>query len=139
MKKILIGILALVSTSVFANDPCLAKGGKIANGSLGRALIRVCAFEESGIGSAIGYNDIALKSQGKTTMAVKVFLAKKSSDSLALGAQVICKKQSATNVLITFGSEPVNFCQFKDGSLIETISLSLGSLGAKELAVALKQ
>lgn len=138
MKNLLIGMLILTSASVFANDPCLTKGGKIANGSLGRGLVRVCAFEESGIGSAIGYNDIVLKNQGNTTIAVKVFLAKHSADSLALGAQVICKKQSATNVLITFGNESIDFCQFKDGSLIETISLSLGSLGAKELASALK-
>jgi hypothetical protein len=139
VKKLIIGILVLTSASVFATDACLNKGGKIINGSLEKGLVRVCAFEESGIGSAIGYNDIFLKSQGNATTAVKVFLAKKTADSLALGAKEICKKQSANNVLINFGgNESVNFCLFKDGSLIETITLSLGSAGAKELTAALK-
>lgn len=139
MKKLLIGILVLTSVSVFATDACLDKGGVIVKGSLAKSLVRICAFEESGIGSAIGYNDIFLNSQGRATLAVKVFLAKKSADSLALGAKVICNKQSAKSVLVNFESRgPVNFCQFKDGSLIETITLSLGSVGAKEIAAALK-
>lgn len=138
MKKLFICALALTSLSAFAADPCLDKGGKIVKGTLEKSLVRVCAFEESGMGSAIGYNDIALSSQGNATKAVKVFLAKKTADSLSLGAKEICKKQSASAVLINFGGSEVNFCQFKDGSLIETISLSLGSVGAKELAAALK-
>lgn len=62
MKVLIICSLFLLATTSFATDPCLGKGGKIVNGSHEKGLVRVCAFEESGIGSAIGYNDIFLKS-----------------------------------------------------------------------------
>ncbi len=138
MKNIGIIILAILSLNVFAADPCQKKGGQVLSGTLERGLVRVCAFNESGMGSAIGYNDLALSSQGKKSLAVKTFLAKKTVDSLSLGAERICAKQKSSLVEININGDAKAFCQFKDGSLIETITLSFGSEMAKELAEALK-
>ena len=126
------------ANTVAAVDPCEDKGGTIYNGALEKGLVRVCAFNESGMGSAIGYNDLALVSAGKKTLAVKTFLAKKTVDGLGLGPDKICQKQKASEVKVVINGDARSFCQFQDGSLIETITLSFGAVLAKELAAALK-
>lgn len=138
MKKLIISFLTLTaSVSTFAADPCISKGGQIENATLEKSLVRICTFEEGpGFYSAIGYNDIALASQGISVKSVKTYLRKKKVSPPVEGASV-CKKQSAEVVMVSSGTNSISFCRFSDGSIIDALTLSNGSTVNKVLTEAL--
>lgn len=149
LKHALVLSTVIISANVFAaKDPCLSNGGSIENASIvnGKGILRVCAMVEN-VGyeetSLIGYNDLLSHDSGRQVMAIDTFKNGKAGDRMGTDlGRSICLKVDAQFVQLRFSAHPevgaLSFCRFKDGSIINAISLIMGPQSFKSLAKAVQ-